>query len=120
MDLVQTETTVKYALLIYDDEVTFENMSEAEQAAIFQEHGGLAEKLAVKGAFLAGEQLAPTATATTIRTKGGKSIVMDGPFAESKEYLTGFYLIEADSLEEAQAYAKMLSGTVEVRACVAS
>jgi hypothetical protein len=110
---------MKYALLIYDDETTWANATPEEQAAIYAEHSGLGEKLAAKKAFVAGEQLAPTATATTVRTARGASVLTDGPFAELKEHLTGFYLIEADSLDEAIGYAKTLSGTVEVRPCVA-
>jgi len=109
---------VKYALLIYDDEKTWAGMSEAEQGAVFAEHGRLGEALAARNAHVAGEQLGPTATATTVRTSNGESVLTDGPFAELKEHLTGFYLIEADSLDEAVAYAKMLSGTVEVRPCI--
>lgn len=110
---------MKYALLIYDDEVTWEKATPEEREAIFAEHGELGKKLAAKKAFVAGQQLAPTATATTVRTAKGASVLTDGPFAELKEHLTGFYLIEADSLDEAIAYAKTLSGTVEVRPCVA-
>jgi hypothetical protein len=110
---------MKFALLIYDDETTWANMNEAEQGAIYAEHGGLGKKLQAKNAFVAGEQLAPSSTATTVRTSQGESVLTDGPFAEVREHLTGFYLIEADNLDEAVAYAKMLSGTVEVRPCVA-
>lgn len=109
---------MKYALLIYDDEVTFAGMSEAEQAEIYAEHGGLGKTLSAKNALVAGEQLAATSTATTVRTTKGESVLTDGPFAELKEHLTGFYLVEAASLDEALGYAKMLSGTVEVRPCV--
>lgn len=109
---------MKYTLLIYDDETTWANMSEAEQGAVFAEHGRLGEALGRKNARVAGEQLGPTTTATTVRTSGGESVLTDGPFAELKEHLTGFYLIEAESLDEAVNYAKMLSGTVEVRPCI--
>jgi hypothetical protein len=109
---------MKYALLIYDDESTWANATPDEQAAIYAEHSGLGAALAEKQAFVAGEQLAPTATATTVRTANGASVLTDGPFAELKEHLTGFYLIEAASLDEAIGYAKRLSGTVEVRPCV--
>ena len=109
---------MKYALLIYDDERTWADMSEAEQGAIYAEHSGLGAKLGEKKAFVAGSQLAPTSTATTVRTHKGQSVLTDGPFAELKEHLTGFYLIEAANLDEAIAYASRLSGTVEVRPCV--
>jgi len=107
---------MKYALLIYGKEADWANASPDEMTEIFAEHGRLSEALGDR--TLAGEELDVTATATTVRTANGESIVTDGPFAETIEHLGGFYLIEAANLDEALAYAKMLSGTVEVRPVV--
>ncbi len=107
---------MKYALLIYGKEADWANASPEEMTAIFAEHGRLSDALGARN--LAGEELDMTATATTVRTADGKSIVTDGPFAETVEHLGGFYLIEAADLDEALGYAKMLSGTVEVRPVV--
>lgn len=109
---------MRYMLMIYEDAAALADASEAEVAAIYAEHGALAEALAAKGAFVAGEQLAPVTTATTVRTSKGKSMIADGPFAETTEHLGGFYVIEADDLDAAMAYARMLSGTVEIRPVV--
>jgi len=107
---------MKYALLIYGKEEDWANLSPDEMTAIYAEHGRLGEALADKN--LAGEELAPTTTATTVRTMNGESLITDGPFAETAEHLGGFYLIEAADLDEALGYAKLLSGTVEVRPVV--
>lgn len=107
---------MKYALLIYGKEDEWANAGPDDMAAIFAEHGRLSEALGASN--LAGEELDMSTTATTVRTANGDSIVTDGPFAETAEHLGGFYLIEAANLDEALAYAKMLSGTVEVRPVV--
>lgn len=108
---------MKYALLIYHDEQAWERSSEAEKAECYAQHGRLHEALNAKGAWLGGEELKPTATATTLRKNGsGEVLLSDGPFAETAEHLGGFYLIEAADLDEAIAYARMLpEGTVEIR-----
>ena len=109
---------MKFALLIYDDEVTHANASEEERTAVYAEHGRLGAALRAKNAAIAGEELAATATGKTVRTANGTSVLTDGPFAETAEHLTGFYLIEAADMDEALGYARLLSGTVEVRAVV--
>jgi hypothetical protein len=111
---------MQYALLIYDNEDTWQNMSEAERGTILQEYGVYTEELRSAGAFAGGEALQPTATATTVTTKGGEALVTDGPFAETKEQLGGFYLINADSLDEALQWAAKIpsarvGGKIEVR-----
>jgi|EBPBio282013_DNA_FD.fasta_scaffold53803_2 hypothetical protein len=107
---------MKYALLIYGKESDWANASPDEMTAIFAEHGRLSDALGDRN--LAGEELDLTTTATTVRTTNGQSIVTDGPFAETVEHLGGFYLIEAADLDEALGFARMLSGTVEVRPVV--
>jgi hypothetical protein len=106
---------MKYAFLIYGDEKAFASMSAADLGAMHEAHGVLNDKLNAKNARLGGEQLQATAMATTVRNSNGKSLVTDGPFAETTEHLGGFYLIEAADLDEALGYAKMVPGTVEVR-----
>ncbi|MGB3026497.1 YciI family protein [Paradevosia shaoguanensis] len=109
---------MKYMLLLIGDESVWINSTDEEKRATFAMHEKLGEELAKKNAFLAGEELDHSSTATTVRNEGGKSLVTDGPYAEVAEHLGGFYLIEADDLDEALRYAKMLPGTVEVRPVV--
>ena len=109
---------MQYALLIYQDDQAWAAADEAEKARVYAEHEQLGAALRAKGALRGGEELQLTDTATTVRTAGGRSLISDGPFAETREQLGGFYLVEADDLDEALGYAKMLSGTVEVRPVV--
>jgi hypothetical protein len=105
---------VEYLLLLYEDEKRFANgFDEAE----FAEYGAFGKKHAavIKGAHA----LAPTAAAKTVRVRDGKAAVTDGPFAETKEHLGGYYLVEAASVDEAAALAAGIPGArfgcVEVR-----
>ena len=110
---------MQYALLIYEDERVYED--EAAYKAILEAHGAFAGELAAAGKIRGGSELKPVATATTIRqsAQGAPRTVHDGPFAETREQLGGFYLIEADDLDEAIAWARKLplwaAGCVEVR-----
>jgi hypothetical protein len=103
---------MQYMLLIYDDETDRER------------HSGFrfSSDLQAKGTLLASEELQPVATATTVRVRNGDTVVSDGPFAETKETLGGYCLIEADSLDEAIEWASRIpsahSGTVEIRPVV--
>jgi hypothetical protein len=110
---------VKYALLIYDDPAQWADVSEEQMKSIYGEYMAVSELPNTRG----GSQLQPTDTARSVRVKDGKSIVSDGPFAETKEVLGGFYIIEADSSEEAEQIAARIpsarmGGTVEVRPVV--
>jgi len=112
---------MKYALLIYPGEVTSrsEQFSEAERASILGEYLALLDEPDVIGSG----QLEPPETATTVRVDGGKTLMTDGPFANSKEIIGGFYLVEADNLDRAlELAARMpavrLGGAVEVRPLV--
>ena len=113
---------MQYLMLIYHSEAGFENRSESDQAVIYQEYGQLREELVAKGKFLGGNQLAMTTVATTVRVRDGKRVVTDGPFAETKEQLGGYFLIDADDLDEAIAIAARIpsarNGTIEVRPIV--
>jgi hypothetical protein len=111
---------MRYMLLIYDDEKARSKMSEQERASMFKEYGQFSESIRASGAFQAGAPLQPTSTATTVRMKSGKTVTTDGPFAETKEQLGGYYLIEAKNLDDALGIAGRipsvrLGGSVEVR-----
>src|SRR5438034_1017963 len=92
---------MRYMLLIYDEETKVAKMSKPERGAIHQEYGEFIDDIRKKGAFLAGDPLQPTSTATTVRGKNGKTITTDGPFAETKEQLGGYFIVEAKNLDEA-------------------
>jgi hypothetical protein len=110
---------VKYAILIYDQPETLEKMADS---GMLQEYDAFANGLVERGQMRGGEQLA-TRSVTTLRSENGRTIVADGPFAETKEQLGGFFLIECESLDEAlEAAGRVPSlrygGTVEVRPIV--
>ena len=113
---------MKYLCLIYGDEKLWEAMSKAEADAEMAEYFEFTDGIRAAGQYVAGEALQPVATATTVRVRDGKVTTTDGPFAETKEQLGGFYLIEARDLNEAiQVAAKIPSvriGSVEVRPIV--
>jgi len=110
---------MKYMLLIYGDETAMVKLNEAERAALFRDYGQFSEGIRGSGNFLAGAPLRPTATSTTVRVREGKRLVTDGPFAETREQLGGYYLVEAKDLDEAIAIAARIpgarSGSIEVR-----
>ncbi len=114
---------MKYLLLIYENEQAWAGLSEAEAGAIIGEYTRFTEDLRVAGKLLGGEPLEPTSTASTVRVRDGKASVTDGPFAETKEQLGGFYLVEASDLDDALAIAGRIpgarSGSVEVRPVMA-
>ena len=110
---------MKYLCLIYDSEKTMAGMSEADAQAFMGEYFAFTEGIKKSGHYLAGEALKPVHTATTVRVRNGKMSTTDGPFAETKEQLGGFYMIEARDLNDAiQVAAKIPSarhGSIEVR-----
>jgi len=110
---------VKFMLLIYGAEGT---LNDAEMSACYGESTDLAHQLAASGHFLATAPLRPTAAAASVRVRGGKRLVTDGPFAETREQLGGYFLIEAKDRDEAIAIAERIPGatwgTVEVRPVV--
>jgi hypothetical protein len=113
---------VQYMLLIYDDPQTWAGMSEDERNAVMGEYFTYTEELRKAGAFIAGEALQPSDTAKSVRVRDEDDQITDGPFAETKEVLGGFYLVEVDSEEDALRWgAKIPSarfGTIEVRPTV--
>jgi hypothetical protein len=110
---------MKYLLLIYEKESVYADMSEAEQGKLFGEYMQLTSDLGAAGKLLGGDPLQPVATASTVRVRNGKSLVTDGPFAEAKEQLGGYYLVDAENLDDALAIAARIPGAryggVEVR-----
>lgn len=110
---------MKYMCLIYDDEAAFWQLSDAERSAVYSAYGAFREEVTKTGQFVAGSQLAPTRKATTVRVRNGKTELTDGPFAETREQIGGYILIEATDLDEAVAVAARIptasNGVVEVR-----
>jgi hypothetical protein len=110
---------MKYLLLIYGDEHA---LSETEREACYAESTQLAHQLTSRGQYLAAHPLHPTAMATSVRVRDGKRLVTDGPFAETREQLGGYFLIEAKDLDEAIGIAARIpmahKGTIEVRPVV--
>lgn len=114
------ETTMQYLLLIYDEEKTWDAMSEADRKAIAAEYDAFTDDIRKSGHFRNGEALQPTTTATTVRVKNGKTMTTDGPFAETREQLGGMYLIEAANLDDAIEVAARIpstrvGGSIEIR-----
>jgi hypothetical protein len=107
---------MKYMLLIYIDEQT---LSEAKREECYAESVQLTHQLKSSGQYLAANPLQPTSTATSVRVRNGKPLVTDGPFAETREQLGGYFLIDAKDLNEATGIAARIPGarlgTVEIR-----
>jgi|SRR5678816_834816 hypothetical protein len=107
---------MKYMLLVYLDE---QAMTDAEREHCYVESAQLAQNLSSTGKYLDASPLHPVATATSVRVRSGKRLVTDGPFAETREQLGGYYLIEANNLDEAIGIAERVPpakfGTVEIR-----
>jgi hypothetical protein len=110
---------MKYMLLIHEAEKAFQALSEAERQAIYAEYRKFSEEIAASGHYVGGSELQPTSAATSVKIRNGKRLVTDGPFAETREQLGGYYLVEAKDLDEAIALAARIpsarTGTIEVR-----
>ena len=113
---------MKYLCLIYDDEKKVNGMAKDEADAFMGEYFAFTDGIRQSGHYVAGHQLQPISTATTVRRRNGQLSTTDGPFAETKEQLGGFYLIEARDLSEALQVASKIpstrTGSVEVRPIV--
>jgi hypothetical protein len=113
---------MKYMLLIYHEEKTWASHTEAERQEIYRQYRELIEDLTKDGKYLVGDQLQPIATANSVQVRENKALITDGPFAETREQLGGFFLVEAKDLAEANAIAvripSALTGTIEVRPVV--
>lgn len=110
---------MKYMLLCYDDQQAWDAAGEEAHRAALEEAVSLTHELSAKGQYLGAGPLEPVATARSVRVRNGKPLVTDGPFAETREHLGGFYLIDVDNLDEAIRIAARHPGarlgTVEVR-----
>jgi len=113
---------MKYACLIYSDETNPEinpDPTSPEFAPIMAGYTAFGEEAGGAGVIVAGEPLEPTATATSLQVRNGEVLTTDGPFAETKEHLGGFYILECDSLDEAMKWAAKIphasTGTIEIR-----
>jgi hypothetical protein len=113
---------MEYLLLIYDSEADLAKMSKTDMDALYAAYGAFSQSILQSGNHRAGQQLQSVSTATTVRVRDGKRVVTDGPFAETREQLGGFYLIEAKDLDEALAIAERVPsariGSIEVRPLV--
>ena len=110
---------MQYILLIYENEAEAKARNPEEGKRIFAEYGAFTGAIKQSGHLRAGEPLQPTSTATTVRVKAGKTVRTDGPFAETREQLGGFYIVDAKDLDEAVDIAARIpsakTGSIEVR-----
>jgi hypothetical protein len=110
---------MQYLLLIYDNEARLKDSSPADGEAMMRDYRAFTEAIVKSGNMKAGDALEPTSTATTVRVRDGKTLSTDGPFAETREQLGGYYLVEAKDLDEATKIAARIpsakSGSIEVR-----
>ena len=113
---------MKYLCLIYENEKSWEQMPKDQADAVMGEYFAFTDGIKKSGQYVGGDALHPTQTATTVRVRDGKTLTTDGPFAETKEQLGGYYLIDAGNLDEAiQVAARIPSarwGSVEIRPVV--
>jgi hypothetical protein len=116
---IERRTAMQYLLLIYRSEAELAKTSEADLSAMTKEYGEFTQGIVKSGHFRAGDALQPIRTATTVRVRDGKTVTTDGPFAETKEQLGGYYLVEAKDLDEAIRVAARIpnarDGSIEVR-----
>lgn len=110
---------MRYLLLIYVDEAVYEKQNPEEQAQEYQEYNAFGKEAEKRGFTPLGEALQPVATATTVRVRDGKTLTTDGPFAETKEQLGGYYMLKCKDLDEAIEMAAKIPGarhgSVEIR-----
>jgi len=113
------EEAMQYMLLIYDSEADGQKRGDAARQQMYGEYMTFTKGIAESGNLKAGDPLEPSTTATTVRVRNGKTVVTDGPFAETKEQLGGYYMVEAKDLDEAIAIAAKIPsskfGSIEVR-----
>ena len=113
---------MKYLLAIYSNEVEWGGLSDADRQAMYAEYAELSEDLGRRGMMIDGAELRPTSAATTVRVRDGRSLVTDGPFAETKEQLAGYYILDCENLDEAIEWAAKIptacrggEGCIEIR-----
>jgi hypothetical protein len=110
---------MQYLLLIYDRESDWTAMSENDRGQMMQDYFAFTNAIRESGHYIGGNPLQPVATATTVRVRDGRTMTTDGPFAETREQLGGYYLIEAKDLDDATGVAARIPGarmgSIEVR-----
>src|SRR5579864_887151 len=113
---------MRYMLLVYSREAEIARLSPEEEQEIKAGHWAVMDETAKRGIFRGAEPLKPTSTATTVRKQGGKPLIIDGPFAETKEQLAGYYILDCKDLDEAIRWASKIptacgggSGCIEIR-----
>jgi hypothetical protein len=113
---------MQYLLLIHDEEAHWGRISEEERNAVMQDYFAFTNELRESGAYVTASQLQPTSEATTVQVRDGETLTTDGPFAETKEQLGGYYLIDVESQDEAIEWAAKIPsarfGKIEVRPLV--
>ena len=110
---------MQYMLLIYVDPASYAGVTEEQMQAEMAQYFAIGPEMRERGAYVAGDGLQGVDTATTVRVRDGKTVLTDGPFAETKEHLGGFYIVEAKDLDEAIEWAAkipdVVRGSIEVR-----
>jgi hypothetical protein len=110
---------MQYLLMIYQNEAEYGKIDAASRQKMSADYGAFTQSIIQSGNFKAGDALQSTATATTVRVRDGKTLTTDGPFAETREQLAGYYLVEAKDLDAALAMASRIpgasTGSIEVR-----
>ena len=110
---------MEYLALIYADESVWERMTDAERRGAYEQYGEFAEAARAAGVMVGGDELSSTTTATTVRVRDGERLVSDGPYAEVKEALGGYFVLECPSFDDALDWAGRIPaaehGAVEVR-----
>jgi hypothetical protein len=113
------EQSMQYLLMIYQNEVEYAKNDAATSKKMVEEYGAFTQSIIQSGNFKAGDRLQPTTTATTVRVRDGKTLTTDGPFAETREQLAGYYMIDAKDLDAALSIAARIPGarlgSIEVR-----
>ncbi|MGM4892949.1 YciI family protein [Tardiphaga sp. 839_C3_N1_4] len=110
---------MQYLLMIYQNEAEYAKMDAATGKKMLEEYGAFTQSIVQSGNFKAADRLQPTTTATTVQVRDGKMLTTDGPFAETREQLAGYYLVDAKDLDAALAIAARIPsariGSIEVR-----
>jgi hypothetical protein len=119
MTPITRSRAMQYLLMIYRSEAELGKLSPADRKNITAEYGAFTQSIIQSGHFKAGDGLQPTSTATTVRVREGKVLTTDGPFAETREQLAGYYLVDAKDLDTAIGIAARIpnakNGSIEVR-----
>jgi hypothetical protein len=113
---------MQYMLLIYSPPSDWQSLPAEQRQAVMEAYGSFTEELQTSGKLVAGDALQPVSTATSVRVRDGETLTTDGPFAETKEVLGGYYLIDVETLDEALEWGAKIPGaqfgTIEVRPVV--